>query len=203
MAMTEAEKNVATGETFPVIDGPLLMRVSATDIWEIVTENQRLRAKVDELQARDSALVFKMQGMNPYGDRDNRQRTVLDWAKRTFGASTQTLEERILRLVEEAIEVAHAVVHIDRETIVKLLDRTYSKDVSGSLRGEVTDVALCLLAVAESVGFSLSELEAEGIERLFSKDSFYFVERQAKKASNGIGTMPSTWIGAAAVEAKP
>lgn len=151
-------------------------------------ECDSLRNQLIELQARNSRLVMERQLSNRYGDRRQRQRSVLAWAVRTFGEVTKSTKERALRLVEEAIEVGQAA-GLSRAIVERLVERVYARD-PGDLRKELGGVGVTLMAFAESIGESAEELDRDEIERIFGIDPAVFQTKHASKIEAGVAVLP-------------
>ena len=93
------------------------------------------------------------------------------------------VEQRGLRLVEEAIEAAQAA-GCDPATLHKLVDYIYAKE-PGDLRQELGGVGLCVLAMAAVAGFDADEAEEKEVNRVLSKPLDYFARRNKVKNDAG------------------
>lgn len=125
--------------------------------------------------------------------RNQRQKNIADWVKRTFGAMNAiNQEERIRRFAEEAIELAQAA-GLSESDVARLVRYVYSRP-AGEPAQEVGGVSVTLLAYCESMGLSADELEQREYARVLSKDTGYFRERHNAKAIAGIA-LPSTEAG--------
>lgn len=82
----------------------------------------------------------------------DRPKEFMAWAVETFGHVALNYEERHLRFLEEAIEVAHAG-YIRRRTIDQIIDRVYSRQ-RGSISQEIGQAQATLECLAESMGLS-------------------------------------------------
>lgn len=121
--------------------------------------------------------------------RDQRQRTVIEWAERCFGRKTvRQDDERALRLLEEAMEVAQAL-DVSQERCVALLDHVYGRP-AGTIDREIGGVCVTLLALCEHLGHSADLCERHEISRILSLSPGHFAERQAAKARAGVAGMP-------------
>jgi hypothetical protein len=120
--------------------------------------------------------------------RIDRQSLVGDWVRRTFGDDLMCAEERVSRVLEEAIELAQAE-GLAPSRIHALIDHVYSKE-PGDRRQEVGGLEVTILAYCATTSLSVDECEAHEIARVLSKPAGHFRERQAAKASAGIAMPP-------------
>jgi hypothetical protein len=88
----------------------------------------------------------------------SRPKEFLAWARATFGPVALLRSERLLRFVEEAIELAHAE-GMERDVFNRIADRVYSRP-PGNVGKEIGQTQACLETFAENIGLS-SEAEAE------------------------------------------
>jgi len=88
----------------------------------------------------------------------SRPADFLAWARATFGPIALLRSERLLRFVEEAIELAHAE-GMERDTLNLIADRVYSRP-PGNVGKEIGQAQACLETFAENIGLS-SEAEAQ------------------------------------------
>jgi len=168
-------------------DAERVMRVCPADLVTIIAENQRLRAKVTELQTNGSKLAVQRQSVSEVSTletRTRRQRAVFAWVKRVFGGAVANhVGERALRLVEEAAEVAQSL-EVPMELLEKVIARVYSRE-PGKVRSEIGGVSVTLLALSELVGVQVDAAETEEIERIFGLDEDVFRKKQAEKVAAG------------------
>lgn len=116
--------------------------------------------------------------------RDYWQQRVADWCRNAFGEEhASNIEQRGLRLVEEAIEAGQAA-GCDPATLHKLIDYIYAKP-AGELRQELGGVGLCVLAMASAAGFSADDAERFEINRVLAKPLAFFAERNKVKNDAG------------------
>lgn len=112
------------------------------------------------------------------------QARVAAWVANAFGAEhANNVEQRGLRLVEEAIEAGQAA-GCDPATLHKLIDYIYAKP-PGDLRQELGGVGLCVLAMADAAGFSADDAERMEINRVLAKPLAFFAERNKVKNEAG------------------
>jgi hypothetical protein len=88
----------------------------------------------------------------------SRPSEFLAWARATFGPVALLRSERLLRFVEEAIELAHAE-GMERKTLNLIADRVYSRP-PGNVGKEIGQAQACLETFAENIGLS-SDAEAQ------------------------------------------
>jgi NTP pyrophosphatase (non-canonical NTP hydrolase) len=125
--------------------------------------------------------------------RDERQARVFEWCVAAFGVDHSTnVEQRGLRLAEEAIEAAQAA-KCDPATLHKLIDYIYAKP-PGDLKQELGGVGLCVMAMANAAGFSADAAEEIEIARVLAKPLSFFAERNKVKNDAGFiaGQQPLT-----------
>ena len=122
--------------------------------------------------------------------RDERQQAIFAWSKIAFGVEQSTsLEQRGLRLLEEAIEAFQAC-GADREMAHKLVDFVFDRPV-GQLHQELGGVSVCILALAAAAGLSADEEERREVERVLSKPIEHFTKRnEAKNAAGFLAVKP-------------
>lgn len=118
------------------------------------------------------------------GQRDRRQEAVLRWATSTFGVPALSIEERISRLLEEAIELAQAE-GFSPERAHALIDHVYTK-APGEPVQEAGGVGVTLLAYCATAMFSADEAEALEFGRVLAIAPSHFRQRQNVKADNGV-----------------
>ena len=117
-------------------------------------------------------------------DRDERQKTVMEWADSVFGPVARNPKERCLRLVEEVAELAQAE-GVGVEALVAVLRHVYTKP-SGEAEKELGAVCVCVLAYAEATGWNADTSEAFELSRILAINPDHFRERQRVKAAAGV-----------------
>jgi NTP pyrophosphatase (non-canonical NTP hydrolase) len=116
--------------------------------------------------------------------RADRQHRIADWCAAAFGKDHATnIEQRGLRLAEEAIEAAQAA-NCDPATLHKLIDYIYAKE-PGALAQELGGVGLCVLAMANAAGIDADDAESAECERVLSKPLEFFAARNKVKNDAG------------------
>lgn len=119
--------------------------------------------------------------------RDLRQSLVLDWVKSTFGEKTCNVEERVLRFLEEAIELAQAE-DIPIQRIIRLAEYVYGKP-KGYPSQEVGGIGVTLLAYCELRRISADSEELREWMRVSTLDPEHFRRRQNMKAGAGVAVL--------------
>lgn len=116
------------------------------------------------------------------GTRIRRQIAIHDWVRRTFGHDVSiNIQERAIRVLEEAIEVAQAA-GVEPDMIQRMAERVYAKE-PGELPKELGQLGLVILALASAAGHSADRLEEEEVEHVLSLPADHFRKRfDAKKA---------------------
>lgn len=116
--------------------------------------------------------------------RDQRQEWVHNWCVAAFGDDhAKSIEQRGIRLVEEAIEAGQAA-GCSAEMIHRLVDYVFARPV-GELRQEMGGVGVTLLALAQAAGVSADAAELAEFERVLSKPLAHFAARNAAKNAAG------------------
>ena len=111
------------------------------------------------------------------------QRECYEWAVATFGTVATLSHERALRLIEESLELVQAV-GLSREDIIKVLDRTYSREV-GLIPQEIGQVELTLRCLAHQCGFNVEhECDLE-FERVTAIPPEHWEKRHENKVDAG------------------
>lgn len=129
-------------------------------------------------------ILLKMEKMV----RDARQFRVLAWARRVFGvpgrADTASPQERALRFIEEAIELAQAI-GLQHEDVDRVSRHVFSKP-PGEPFQEAGGVGVTLLALCEVLSISAQDAERAEFERVLTKTPEHFQARQAEKRAAGL-----------------
>lgn len=116
--------------------------------------------------------------------RDQRQELIARWVALAFGGAEATsVQQRGLRLLEEAIEAFQAC-GCDEAIAHRLVAYVFARP-PGEIGQELGGVAVTTLALAAAAGLSADEEEAREIHRVFSKPIREFTARNASKNAAG------------------
>lgn len=113
-----------------------------------------------------------------------RPAAFLAWAKEMFSLVAGLRGERLMRFIEEAIELAHTD-EMERATLNAIADRVYSRE-PGEINKEIGQAQACLEMYAESIGESsdlLAELEWQRVQGIPKQE---WERRHAAKQKLGI-----------------
>lgn len=120
---------------------------------------------------------------------DDRQATATRWARETFGDEVlRDRKERVLRVLEEAIELAQAE-GVTAEEARRLVDYVLARP-PGEPAQELGGVRLTCLVYASAAGFSADTAELAELERVLVKDPEVFRRRNREKRNAGVGRVP-------------
>jgi len=125
-----------------------------------------------------------MIGQSP--KRLSKQSRVARWLDLVFTeAEIVDWRERVLRFVEEAIELAQAV-HLDAATLHRLVDYVYSRPV-GEVSQEVAGCLVTLYAAAHSLGVDSDEVFEDEFKRIHRPEVLARIRRRQseKRAADG------------------
>jgi hypothetical protein len=133
--------------------------------------------------ARDR-IVYLADRLGELEVHEKRPGEFLAWAHEIFGPVAGDRGERLLRFIEEAIELAHAG-GIGRDVLFRIADRVYAGK-PGEVRRELGQTQACLEMYARSKGLSsLDEAENEW-ERVRTLPAGHWRRRHAAKQDIGI-----------------
>lgn len=153
--------------------------------WTIGSRDAFL-VKSDELLREIQAWLTTARPSN----RDIRQNMMVRWGIDAFGlAQMENIEQRGLRMVEEAIEAAQAA-GCEHKMLHKLIDYIYDRPV-GNLKQELGGVQVCVAVLANAAGFSADQAELQEIERVLSKPAEHWSARNRVK--NAAGFVADAW----------
>ncbi|VIO73842.1 hypothetical protein [Bradyrhizobium ivorense] len=116
--------------------------------------------------------------------RAERPAAFLAWAVETFGPVAKLRSERLMRFVEEAIELAQAE-GMELSTLDRIASRVYSQP-AGSVSKEIAQAQVCLETLSEVLGESASALAEKEFERVRSIPREEWIRRHAAKQAIGI-----------------
>lgn len=117
-------------------------------------------------------------------DRLARQKWISEFIANTWGETNMHPQERAMRLLEEAIELAQ-VEGVTARQISELTSHVMGKP-PGSPSQETGGVGVCLLAYCEAKGLSADAAEGAEIERLKTRDPEHFRRRHQVKVDAGV-----------------
>lgn len=114
-----------------------------------------------------------------------------EWVERTYGAaSLHNLDNRVARIVEEAVELGQAQ-GLDQQMVERIVHRAYSRP-KGEVRQEAAGVLFTFLVWAKVAGVNIwRELRTE-VERVERKDPEFFRAKQRDKFAAGTDLIPPT-----------
>lgn len=128
--------------------------------------------------------------MSGYVPRSTLQSMVYDWCVRAFGDNhARSIEQRGIRLAEEAIETAQAA-GCQREMLHRLVDYVFDRPV-GELQQEIGGVGVTLLALSAAAAVDADYAERKEITRVLSKPLEHFAARNAAKNAAGFDVLAS------------
>lgn len=117
--------------------------------------------------------------------REARQRRAAEWVFKTFGQkSLHNIQERVKRLLEEAIELAQSE-HLPEEEALALTKYVYSRPKGDPVQ-EAAGVGVCLLFYGWAKGVSVDILEEVELTRVEHISTEVFRQRHDKKIEAGI-----------------
>jgi NTP pyrophosphatase (non-canonical NTP hydrolase) len=109
----------------------------------------------------------------------------IDWAVRCFGAKQVfNRKHRVLRFLEEAIELAQAV-GLEKEKAAKVLDVVYSRP-AGTMSQELGGVALTLDIFLTLEAATYDGMLEQEIIRVLAKPVKHFAKRNEEKDNLGL-----------------
>lgn len=112
--------------------------------------------------------------------RDYRQKVVVEWGRRAFGADHMADKiVRAARFMEEAAELVQAI-GLPKDHAQRAFDHAYSRP-AGNVNQEAGGVAVTLMALCDTVGLSAEQCEITEINRCLSKDEMEFSLRNQQK----------------------
>jgi len=116
-----------------------------------------------------------------------RPAAFLAWAVDMFGPVAKLRSERLLRFIEEAIELSHAD-GMERITLNLVADRVYSRP-AGHVPKEIGQTQACLETFAENIGLSSADEAEREWQRVQGVPREEWTRRHAAKAAAGIATV--------------
>lgn len=116
---------------------------------------------------------------------EQRQRVVADWTVQTFGPEMMTPHERVLRVLEEALELAQAE-GLSAVEAIRLVRYVFDRP-AGDPAQEVGGLRLTILAYCAAKGILADDCEAAEVARVLAKDPQHFRDRNVEKAHACVG----------------
>ncbi|ASV44485.1 dCMP deaminase-like protein [Salicola phage SCTP-2] len=117
---------------------------------------------------------------------NNPQDIIYEWCKETFGPLATDTEERMMRFMEEAIELSQAE-GLDKDLIHNMVDHVYSRPADTS-ENEIGGTTVTLMCYLYSKGCSINNVainEYKNKLRHISPDDMK--KRHERKVENGFG----------------
>lgn len=152
------------------------MNLSREDLWKIELV-LRLSNHPDAKEAH--AKVFSLLNNNRRINIDIHalQERAGEWVRKTFGLEIlKSKDERAMRVLEEAIELAQAT-KVDKARVINLVHFVFDKPV-GDVAQEAAGVGFTLLAWGDSMELDIATLIEEEIDRV---DDHRLMEKIRKK----------------------
>lgn len=128
---------------------------------EVVHTQDELGALLHAAEAKLAQVLSQVEGASA------RPRNFYAWAVEMFGPVAKLRSERLMRFVEEAIELAHAD-EMERSTFDAIANRVYSRP-RGEITKEIGQAQACLETYAESIGESsalCAEIEWQRVQKI-------------------------------------
>jgi len=113
------------------------------------------------------------------------QKRTRRWVESRLGIAAMNVHERGLRSAEENIELVQCC-GVTEQQYINIVRHVYGKPV-GDVRQELGGAGMTLLAIADSVGYVLSECVDSELRRVESLPTDKFRKRQDENVANGIG----------------
>lgn len=121
-----------------------------------------------------------------------RPREFLAWAVEMFGPVAKVRGERLMRFIEEAVELAHAD-NMELETLHAIIRRVYSRQ-PGVIEKEIGQAQACLETYAENFGVSSAELAQKEWLRVQQIPRDEWERRHTAKQAIGIAMQDSSTV---------
>lgn len=115
------------------------------------------------------------------------ERRIAKWVTLRLGADHMTRQERAVRLLEEAVELAQAE-GIERSMVERLVAHVYSRE-PGTPEGELAGVAVTVLAYCAAVGLKFCPVALAEIERIEEVPGERIMASLRRKAAAGLLTV--------------
>lgn len=112
---------------------------------------------------------------------------MLDWAARTFTEVARNWDERAIRFLEEALELAQ-VEELPKDLVLRLVERVYDRPPGETVK-EVGQVSMTLKLLAENRGLDPEALAQAEFKRCLSVPQEEWDRRHAAKAEQGLANL--------------
>jgi hypothetical protein len=149
----------------------------------------KIQVAVLEAMAFAAETVYALTGNDGKPlSRSTRQRSVHEWCVAAFGDNhAHSIEQRGIRLVEEAIETGQAC-NCDKDMVHRLVDYVYARP-AGAMFQEIGGVGVTLLALSEAAMIDADQAEAAEFNRVLSKPLEHFAARNDAKNAAGFNVL--------------
>jgi len=114
----------------------------------------------------------------------SRQQEIFVWCVDTFGDGSALPDERAMRCIEEALELAQAC-GLSQEAVARITDRVYERE-PGQVFKEFGQAGLTLEALAQCQDVELHDACDVEFARIIKIPKEEFAERHAAKVALGI-----------------
>jgi hypothetical protein len=108
----------------------------------------------------------------------------LQWAEETFGPVALDRRERLLRFMEEAVELSHAM-GLDAATVEAIVRRVHSRP-AGDIRREAGQVQACFECLVRVLGVDADAEATSELARVKTIPTSEWAIRHAAKVAIGI-----------------
>lgn len=156
---------------------------------EVCSNAEKLAREInDDVMAGEAEIAEAIQAGFDYIARrsDRRSKEILEWAFGTFGSIATYHDERLMRFLEEAVELVHAA-GLPADAVSRITERVYSRP-RGTLTREIGQAGMTLEALAANSGVSVdTEIERE-FERVKSIPKEEWNKRHSAKVAIGIAS---------------
>lgn len=112
------------------------------------------------------------------------QAEVFQWCIDVYGAVAYDKRERVMRVIEETVELAQAE-GVNIGDIMRVCYRTYARP-PGDTPTEVADIVLTLMSLAENAHIDIDKEATRVMDECLSKPPEYYQEKYAAKVKAGI-----------------
>ena len=107
------------------------------------------------------------------------QSRVASWSDKCFSEEVITVDTRLLRFIEEALELIQSC-NIDRSIAIEMVNYVYDRNHKGSIENEVGDVMVTLAALSQSLGIKMDGAGERALIRINKPDKFSKIKRMKR-----------------------